>query len=178
LCIRLIACLILLAFVMPLIVPLIMVLSELFGVLYAAVEATFPWSVLLLILIGRRLILLFSRYYRTLSYGSDRASFLWFFRRTPSSFPSRTADDLMTDGIEILEVRSDNSAVCRVCGTEILSDGVMCRRCHTPHHHECWQYVGRCSTYACGERRYTRPAPTVLKLPEEPPHSQRGKIGY
>lgn len=26
---------------------------------------------------------------------------------------------------------------------------VGCRACRTPHHAECWSYLGRCSTYAC-----------------------------
>ena len=53
--------------------------------------------------------------------------------------------------------------VCRVCGEEIREGLVFCRRCKTPHHRECWQYVGRCSVFACGESEFQTPqvAPRV-----------------
>ncbi|MCS6863250.1 MAG: hypothetical protein NZT92_23330, partial [Abditibacteriales bacterium] len=87
-------------------------------------------------------------------------------------------DQSLTEGIEILEVRLDNEAVCRVCGTRIDSDVVLCRRCYTPHHHDCWHYAGRCSTYACGERRYIKPPFPPTKPPDEqPPHSQWQNMG-
>lgn len=61
------------------------------------------------------------------------------------------------EGIEILE--DDASAasadpVCQVCGAAIPRDRrVYCRRCRTPHHDDCWEFNGQCSTYACGESR-------------------------
>jgi hypothetical protein len=45
-------------------------------------------------------------------------------------------------------------AVCMVCGESIADGRVQCRRCHTPHHQECWEYLGKCSTYGCGETKY------------------------
>ena len=45
-------------------------------------------------------------------------------------------------------------ARCRVCGERIMLDRIECRRCETPHHKDCWDYNGRCATYACGETRY------------------------
>lgn len=48
----------------------------------------------------------------------------------------------------------DRPAVCKICGDEIQRDVVYCAECHTPHHLECWQYNGKCSTYACGTSRY------------------------
>jgi ribosomal protein L40E len=167
-CIRAIACFILLVFISPLLLALL----PLAATAYEAVLATFPWSVFLLILVGRRLYIFLSRSYRN-SRSLQGAPSLLFFRRK-SSYPLPTTDDVVTDGIEILEVRVDNEAVCRVCGTDINGDGVLCRRCHTPHHHDCWHYVGRCSTYACGERRYVKSAPPpALKPPpdEQPPSS-------
>lgn len=47
-------------------------------------------------------------------------------------------------------------AVCQICGETIQTDFVSCRRCKTPHHHDCWDYYGACSTYGCGERRFVR----------------------
>lgn len=57
--------------------------------------------------------------------------------------------------IEVLEVSLPESvAACRVCGEKILLDRIECRRCETPHHKDCWDYNGRCATYACGETKY------------------------
>lgn len=45
-------------------------------------------------------------------------------------------------------------SLCQVCGSS-LGQGriVYCIRCMTPHHAECWDYAGQCSTFACRERR-------------------------
>lgn len=44
--------------------------------------------------------------------------------------------------------------VCMICGEPIVDRRVQCRRCQTPHHQECWEYLGQCSTYGCGETKY------------------------
>ena len=46
--------------------------------------------------------------------------------------------------------------VCQVCGETIDHELVHCRRCKTPHHEDCWQYFGGCSTFGCGEKRHTQ----------------------
>ena len=63
-------------------------------------------------------------------------------------------------GIEFLtEARRTSRGVCRVCGAPMGRPGIVfCRRCRTPHHEECWRYNGRCSTYACGEKRARDPS--------------------
>lgn len=48
-------------------------------------------------------------------------------------------------------------AICQVCGEPIGTDVVFCRRCKTPHHRECWEYYGACSTYGCLEERCLPP---------------------
>jgi hypothetical protein len=60
-------------------------------------------------------------------------------------------------GIEIVgDVRSEPSeVVCQICGETIEHELVHCRRCKTPHHEDCWEYFGGCSTFGCGEKRYT-----------------------
>ncbi len=62
-------------------------------------------------------------------------------------------------GIEILEDEPPAPGafpVCQVCGGEIPADArIYCRRCKTPHHKDCWEFNGQCSTYACGEKRFT-----------------------
>ena len=41
-------------------------------------------------------------------------------------------------------------ADCQVCGTPVeLPAPVTCELCETPHHEDCWRYLGSCSTYAC-----------------------------
>ena len=69
-------------------------------------------------------------------------------------------------GIQILDVKthtpvlSDGAAseqvMCQVCGDAIKNDVVFCRSCKTPHHQDCWQYYGKCSTFGCGQRSYRR----------------------
>jgi hypothetical protein len=39
---------------------------------------------------------------------------------------------------------------CQVCNGPLAGDLVACARCRTLHHRGCWDYVRRCSTYACG----------------------------
>ncbi|MBV8880604.1 MAG: hypothetical protein JO332_11600 [Planctomycetaceae bacterium] len=62
-------------------------------------------------------------------------------------------------GIEILDEPETPAAtgdvVCQICGSKIEPEAkVVCRRCGTPHHEDCWAFNGRCSTYACGEKRF------------------------
>jgi len=45
---------------------------------------------------------------------------------------------------------------CQVCGEPLIADLVYCPGCRTPHHRECWDYFGGCSTYACGKKKYIR----------------------
>jgi hypothetical protein len=76
----------------------------------------------------------------------------------------RICDEVMTllgasgaGAIQILDVSFDGAVetpTCQVCGDEVTSNKVICRRCHTPHHRDCWEYNGGCSVYACKERRY------------------------
>jgi len=73
-------------------------------------------------------------------------------------------------GIQFVEGRDAQTlehVICKVCGDSIASDMVYCRRCKTPHHGECWQYVGACSVYGCQERNYLRPqvANTIAPSP-------------
>ena len=66
-----------------------------------------------------------------------------------------------SEGIEFLgdtnEALPIEDPICQVCGEKIVSDMVYCRRCFTPHHLDCWQYNGLCSTYGCRETRYSIP---------------------
>jgi len=74
-------------------------------------------------------------------------------------------------GIEFVDndqLQPIESVRCQVCGEEIVTDMVFCRRCKTPHHRECWDYTGICSVYGCRETEYVMPrvaAPTVIQQP-------------
>jgi len=66
------------------------------------------------------------------------------------------AMDSGINGIEFVgEVQepSATAAQCQVCGEPLKQDLVYCQACRTPHHRECWDYFGGCSTYACGGKK-------------------------
>lgn len=44
--------------------------------------------------------------------------------------------------------------ICQICGTGMEERVVWCARCRTPHHRECWDYTGMCSTFGCREIRF------------------------
>ena len=46
-------------------------------------------------------------------------------------------------------------AACPVCGAGVAGQKVLCKRCRTPHHRECWEYARGCSMFACGETRFS-----------------------
>jgi hypothetical protein len=52
------------------------------------------------------------------------------------------------------EATESGGGDCQVCGTALEGDVVRCAACRTPHHRDCWTYVGECSTYACRETRF------------------------
>jgi Prokaryotic RING finger family 1 len=62
------------------------------------------------------------------------------------------------------------TARCGVCGDHLTDEIVVCRRCNTPHHRDCWQYNTGCATYGCGGRECQVPgvAPLVASLDEQP----------
>ena len=41
---------------------------------------------------------------------------------------------------------------CPVCAQSLSGKVRRCRKCHTNHHPECWDYFGRCAIYACAGR--------------------------
>jgi hypothetical protein len=43
--------------------------------------------------------------------------------------------------------------ICKVCGEPIAGGPVItCASCNTPHHRDCWEYVGACSIYGCSSK--------------------------
>lgn len=56
--------------------------------------------------------------------------------------------------IQILSTshQSTDPPTCQVCGDDMVEQLVACLSCKTLHHRDCWNFVGFCSTYACGEK--------------------------
>lgn len=80
------------------------------------------------------------------------------------------------EGIEFVagtEAQTLEEVICKVCGEPIITDLVFCRRCKTPHHGECWSYVGTCSVYGCMEKACLHPQTAA---PTEPPDSGSNPI--
>ena len=64
----------------------------------------------------------------------------------------------MSQGIEIVSagpasVEESGPPICKVCGEPIEQPGVVCAVCKTPHHRDCWDFVGACSIYGCSSKR-------------------------
>ena len=75
-------------------------------------------------------------------------------------------------GIEFIagdEAQVIDDALCCVCCEQLSQDVVFCVRCKTPHHRDCWEYSGGCSTYGCGGRMFFTPGEAPLA---NPPHWQ------
>ena len=64
-------------------------------------------------------------------------------------------DEQLPDGaIRVLETRiSLKRGQCPVCRHRAGDDPALCTRCGTPHHRDCWSYLGYCGLFGCGERR-------------------------
>lgn len=57
-------------------------------------------------------------------------------------------------GIEIVAVgptpaEESGPPLCKVCGELIEETHVLCAKCKTPHHRDCWSFVGGCSIFGC-----------------------------
>jgi hypothetical protein len=63
---------------------------------------------------------------------------------------TRMADgiDIVADGAAAVD-RAAGPLMCIVCGDPILAAHVVCVHCKTPHHRDCWMFIGACSTFGC-----------------------------
>jgi hypothetical protein len=63
-------------------------------------------------------------------------------------------DSAPLPGIKLEAVELSPGGECQVCGSRMEEPVIRCEACRTPHHRECWQYMGRCTTYACKGKRF------------------------
>lgn len=73
----------------------------------------------------------------------------------------RGVSERLSDGIAIVSAGPASAGdsgppICKVCGELIDGPGVLCDTCRTPHHHDCWEFVGACSIYGCNGKRSIR----------------------
>lgn len=59
-----------------------------------------------------------------------------------------------TSAVSVVETGTSSTGMCQICGAELGGKLVRCSRCSTPHHADCWEYAGNCSTYGCGEKTF------------------------
>lgn len=74
--------------------------------------------------------------------GRPAAELEWLARFLRASLGGPDRDELLLE---------EGTGSCPVCGDPMTARVVFCVRCRTPHHAECWAYVGQCSTYGCRE---------------------------
>ncbi len=64
----------------------------------------------------------------------------------------------LSQGISIVEAgpahpEDAGPPICKVCGELIVDPGVICTTCRTPHHRDCWEFIGSCSIYGCSGKQ-------------------------
>lgn len=75
--------------------------------------------------------------------------------RSPSEFILNRltfSASFFVEGRKVMKGNEMNSEVlCPVCGCgfEEKHKIVTCEECLTPHHHDCWDYSGKCAIYGC-----------------------------
>lgn len=77
---------------------------------------------------------------------------------------------------EDLRKSTEIQQVCKVCGDDYETEpAVYCRDCDTPQHKSCFDYVGRCSVYACAGIIYnsdSTPTNDTIFIVEEVTHKE------
>lgn len=66
----------------------------------------------------------------------------------------------LAEGVAIVDVGEaapddGGPPACKVCGDPIVGPHVRCSACKTPHHEDCWRFVGGCSIYGCQGKQST-----------------------
>ena len=66
---------------------------------------------------------------------------------------ARLAEGVDIVGVGPAEADEAGPPICKVCGEPIDAPHVLCARCKTPHHGDCWSFVGGCSIYGCNGKQ-------------------------
>lgn len=96
---------------------------------------------------------------RLLGSGRER---LWFGKLGPLVIQTVLADlgamaaAEASHMIQGMVLESGNHEVCPVCAEALGPARVVCNRCRTPHHGDCWEYSGQCALYGCQSTEGTR----------------------
>jgi len=67
------------------------------------------------------------------------------------------------DGVDYLEheLTIIEEIRCPICCGTIEEDLVMCSSCKSPHCKDCWEYNGKCATFACSETTFVSGGHTI-----------------
>ena len=60
----------------------------------------------------------------------------------------------VASSIDVDAVELSGDTTCLICGEVVDQQVVQCRSCMTEYHRDCWEYVGSCGRYACGEDNF------------------------
>ena len=61
-------------------------------------------------------------------------------------------------GLREITFVEDPAGRCPICTSALKEPLIRCSRCRSPHHRECWEYLGYCATYGCDPRAGRRAA--------------------
>ncbi len=66
----------------------------------------------------------------------------------------RLAEGVAIVGAGPSTVEDAGLPLCKVCGESIEADApkVLCKTCKSPHHRDCWEFIGGCSIFGCQEK--------------------------
>lgn len=86
-----------------------------------------------------------------------RRSFLTKGQRIMEAILTEFVDVEIGQCVQLIDVFFVDGAIeeiCQVCGEQIGQERVLCARCSTPHHRECWVYAGACSIFGCQSTKF------------------------
>ncbi|HEV3164145.1 MAG TPA: hypothetical protein VGZ22_08945 [Isosphaeraceae bacterium] len=72
-----------------------------------------------------------------------------------TSVASRLRQGIAIVGVGPAPIEEAGPPMCKVCGESINLHHVVCTTCRTPHHRDCWVFVGGCSIFGCNGKQCT-----------------------
>jgi hypothetical protein len=73
--------------------------------------------------------------------------------RLQTSVAERLAEGVTVVGVGPTPIEEAGPPLCKVCGEAIAEHHVVCTACRTPHHRDCWVFVGGCSIFGCNNKQ-------------------------